>query len=139
MPMFTLHRNFLLRTTKGHTVRFTKDQPTYVPPACVEDAVAIGAQAVNEADGDVLGAEPQEIILTAAERKQKIREAIEVMMRRQERSDFTGNGMPNAKKIMALAGFEVNSKERDSVWNEIVLEQQAQMEQDALDARSEAV
>jgi hypothetical protein len=76
MPEFTLHRNFVLRTTKGHAINFRKGKPTYVPPMCVPDAVAIGAQAVD-GDADVLGEEVAEPIpLTQPERDAKIREAI---------------------------------------------------------------
>lgn len=116
MPKFTLHRDHLLRTTKGHTIRFEKDKPTYVPPVCIEDAVSIGAQAVNAKDGDIIPEEKVEVVLTQKERMTKIAEAFEVMVKRQERNDFTGNGLPNAKKLEALVGFEVHSKERDSAW-----------------------
>lgn len=119
MPEFTLHRNFVLRTTKGHAVRFEKNKPVFVPAVCVEDAVAIGAVAVVDGDGDVIPEEVVEIALTAAERKNKITEALMVMVRRQERSDFTGNGLPSMKKLEALTGFEVHSKERDSAWIEL--------------------
>lgn len=116
MPTFTLHRDHLLRTTKGHTIRFLKDQPTYVPPICVADAVSIGAQAANAQDGDIIPEEQVEVVLTQQERLAKINEAFTVMVKRQERNDFTGNGLPNAKKLEALVGFDVHSKERDSAW-----------------------
>lgn len=134
MPMFTLHRHYLLRTTKGHTIKFLKGKPTFVPPLCVEDAVAIGAVPENEADGDVLGEEVVEVVLSPAERKTKIRAAIEVMVRRNERNDFTGNGMPHLKKLEALTGFDVHSREREKIWQEFREEQMAADEEAKLDA-----
>jgi hypothetical protein len=118
MPLFTLHRNYVLRTTKGHSVSFVKDEPAYVPPICVEDAVAIGAQPVNDGDGDVIPEEAPEVVLTQAQRMEKIYEAFETMVRRKERADFTGNGIPNIRKLEMLVGFEVHAKERDNAWKE---------------------
>ena len=72
MPLFTLHRNHLMRTTKGHAIKFEKGKPVHVPPICVNDAVAIGAIAVD-GDVDVLGEEEEVAIqLTPAERKAAI-------------------------------------------------------------------
>jgi hypothetical protein len=116
MPQMTLHRNFVLRTTKGHSVRFVKGEPVLVPPICVEDAVAIGAIPVKEGEGDVIPEEPVVPVLTQAERTAKINEALETMVKRQERNDFTGNGLPSTKKLEQLVGFEVHSRERDSAW-----------------------
>jgi len=123
MPEFTLHRNFLLRTTKGHTIRFEKDKPTFVPPVCVPDAVAIGAVAVEGAV-DVLPDEaPEPAILTPDQRKAKIREAIETMVARNERNDFTASGLPDLRKMNPLLGFDISSKERDDAWMEYRAEQ----------------
>jgi len=124
MPEFTLHRNFLLRTTKGHTIRFEKDSPVYVPPVCVPDAVAIGAQAVEEASAQVLPDEtPEPPPLTPDQRKVKIREAIEMMIGRNERSDFTASGLPDLRKLNPLVGFDVSTREREEVWMALKAEQ----------------
>jgi hypothetical protein len=79
MPEFTLHRNFVLRTTKGHAINFRKGKPTYVPPTCVPDAVAIGAQALD-GDVDVLGEEVADPFRWSSRSgTSKIREAIETI------------------------------------------------------------
>lgn len=117
MPLFTLHRNFTLRTTKGHTIAFVKGQPVWVPPMCVPDAVSIGAVAVNADEGDVLGDEPQAVpALNPDERQAKLFEAFEVMLNRTERTDFTASGMPHAKKLTEMVGFDVANRERDAAW-----------------------
>lgn len=139
MPLFTLHRNYILRTTKGHSIRFIKGQPVNVPTVCVEDAVAIGAQAVDAQDGDILGEEnkPQPS-MTSEERKAKVFEAFGVMKTRNERGDFTASGIPNAKRLPALLGFELTSKERDTYWMEYRALEQEGIDQHELDFKTEA-
>lgn len=116
MPLFTLHRNHVLRTTKGHSIGFAKGQPTWVPPTCVPDAVAIGAVAVD-GDVDVLGDEaPAAVVLTPEERQAKLFEAFEAMLVRNERSDFTASGLPSDKRLSEMVGFDVPRRERDAAW-----------------------
>jgi len=134
MPLFTLHRNYLLRTTKGHAIKFEKGKPVHVPPICVNDAVAIGAIAVD-GDVDVLGEEEEVVIPpTAAERKAKVFEAFRTMAGREIREDFTASGVPNAKRLPALMGFEITSKERDAYWLEFRASAQEEKDQNELDA-----
>ena len=136
MPLFTLHRNFILRTTKGHTIGFKQGVPTHVPPICIEDAVGIGAIPVNAQDGDILGveAEPQPS-LSPIERKEKVFTAFGIMKTRNERGDFTASGVPNAKRLPALLGFELTSRERDTYWLEFRAKEQESRDQFNLDAR----
>lgn len=116
MPLFTLHRNYVLRTTKGHSVGFVKDTPTWVPPECVPDAVAIGATAVN-GNVDVLPEEERPAVhLTPDERQDRLFEAFKSLIARNERGDFTGSGLPNAKKLSSIVGFEVTNLERNAAW-----------------------
>lgn len=138
MPKFTLHRNFVLRTTKGHIISFKKGQPTNVPPVCVEAAVAIGAQPVDAQDGDVLGEEEVKPSMTPGERKAKVFEAFGVMKTRNERNDFTASGIPDARRLQPLLGFEVTSRERDSYWQQFRALEQEEKDQIDLDAKVEA-
>lgn len=115
MPEFTLHRNYVLRTTKGHAISFKKGTPTYVPPICVEDAVAIGARPVAE-EIDILPDDSPDVVLTAQERMDKIAEAIQTMVARNERNDFTGSGLPDIRRMNAIVGFDVTKPERDAAW-----------------------
>lgn len=116
MPLFTLHRNFILRTTKGHTISFTKGEPVWVPPMCVPDAVAIGAVAVD-GDVDVLGEEAAPAAqLSGEEREKKLFAAFDTMLNRTERTDFTASGLPHVKKLTDMVGFEVTNRERDAAW-----------------------
>lgn len=116
MPYFTLHRDFTLRTTKGHTIGFVKDAKTWVPPSCVPDAVGIGAIAQEEVE-DVLGVEAKPVVqLEPHERKARLNEAFKVLVKRNERGDFTASGLPHCKKLESLVGFEVFTPERDEAW-----------------------
>ena len=137
MPLFTLHRNYLLRTTKGHAIKFEKGKQVHVPPICVNDAVAIGAVAVD-GDVDVLGEEEKVVIsLTAAERKAKVFAAFRTMAGREIREDFTASGLPNAKRMFPLMDFEITSKERDAYWLEFRASAQEAKDQNELDAAIE--
>jgi len=123
-----------MRTTKGHAIKFIKDKPVNVPPICVNDAVAIGAIAVD-GDVDVLGEEEKVVIpLTPAERKDKVFEAFRTMAGREIREDFTASGVPNAKRIPAMTGFDITSKERDMYWLEFRASAQEAKDQGELDS-----
>lgn len=116
MPYFSLHRDHVLRTTKGLSVRFKKGESVWVPPALTHDAVSIGAVPVDEAVDVIDSGAPEQVILSPEQRKDKIREAIRVMLQRNERNDFTANGYPDARRMKALTGFDVDTRERDDVW-----------------------
>jgi hypothetical protein len=135
MPMFTFHRNYMLRTTKGHAIRFEKDKPTNVPPSCVEDAVAIGARPV-EGDAANISEAPETITMTVAERKEKVFEAFRTMKGRNERLDFTGTGIPSTKRLPTLLGFDITSKERDTYWEAFRAGEREVAEQASFDAHT---
>lgn len=134
MPQFILHRNYVLRTTNGHAISFKKGKPTNVPPVCIEDAVGIGAVAVDAKDGDILGeeAKPQPA-MPPAERKEKVFEAFAMMKARKERGDFTASGVPDGRRLRSMIGFEVTSKERDAYWTEYREQVQEEKDQANLD------
>jgi len=134
MPLFTLHRNYVLRTTKGHAISFKEGEPTNIPPVCVEDAVAIGARPV-EGEADNINETPEPIIMSTAERKEKVFEAFRTMKARNERLDFTGTGIPNAKRLPQLLGFDITSKERDVYWQEFRTDERETEAQARLDAK----
>ena len=138
MPLFTLHRNYVLRTTKGHSIMFVKGKEVNVPDVCVSDAVAIGAVAVDAADGDVLGEEAKpELSLTPDQRKAKLFEAFDIMKKRNERNDFTASGTPDARRILPLLGFEISSRDRDAYWLEFKTLVQEDKTQATLDLKVE--
>lgn len=133
MPNFTLHRNFVLRSKFGHAINFRKGKPAWVPPVCVAEAVAIGAQPVDE-DVDVIGDEPKVVHLAPHEREEKIMEVILKLVARNERGDFTAAGLPDLRKMNGMLDFEATKPERDMVWQRYQAEQADAMQQDKMAA-----
>ena len=116
MGQFVLNRNYNLRSTAGHIVDFKKGEPTWVPPALHNDAVAIGAEPL---DGvvDVLGPEdtPKQE-MAPDQREAAIMLAFEKILRENERGSFTASGMPNARALQQACGMEVSTRERQDLW-----------------------
>lgn len=134
MARFTLHRNYILRSTNGRSVEFRKGEPTYVPPLCVQEAISIGA--VPEEGMDSVDPEKQEkATLTPEQRKAAVFAAFTTMAGRGERADYSASGVPNIKRLPALTGFELTTTERDTFWAEFRGELQDQKDQAELDAR----
>lgn len=115
MPFFTLHRNYTLRTTKGHTIEFLKNKEVWVPPICVPDAVAIGAISTEQTDVLDEGLTPV-VTMAPEEREKAIFAAFDTLLARQDRGDFTASGLPHVKKLGDLCGFDISNRERDAAW-----------------------
>lgn len=117
MPMFVLNRDYVLRTTKGHSIEFTKGVPVYVPSVIERDAVSIGAECV---DGEVkmLDDEPVVIEVSDEERREKIMAAFATLIARNEREDFTGTGQPAVKAVEKLADLNTDRAEISALWEE---------------------
>lgn len=117
MPWFTLHRNYALSTTKGHSVNFVKGVRTWVPAGIVPEAVAIGA--IPEEPVDVLGAEARQESIPSGEARKKLAfEAFEKLVLRSGRGDFTASGQPHPRKLEEILGFDMPQKERELLWQE---------------------
>ena len=120
MPMMTLRRTFRLATTKGHSVQFVADTPIFVPSSIAAEAVAIGAIAVDGTDIDITPKGPPQRNAgpaEAAEREAEILEAINLLVQRNARDDFTAGGSPKARALSALLGYEAERREVDEVWS----------------------
>jgi hypothetical protein len=115
-----LHRNFRLATTKGHSVQFEANQPTYVPPTIVAEAIAIGAEmAADDSKPDMTPVDapaPNSGPADAAAREADILAAINVLVQRNDREDFTGGGLPKLYAVAALLGYKTDRKELEAVW-----------------------
>lgn len=116
--MMVLGRSYVLATTKGHAIRFIKGSPVYVPPNCVPDAVAIGAQAADGAEVDVI---PQEVKTYEGPADPTVREkellaAVQKIVDMNARKDFTAAGLPSTDAMTRVAGFDVGAAERNAAW-----------------------
>lgn len=112
-----LNRNFTLNTLKGHSVKFEKDVPIYVPRAIWPEAFSVGAvlsdggsiNPVVEVDVDKPPNDP-------VERNPLILAAIEKLVKDGEREDFTAAGSPTVDAVTRTLGFKVQAKEIAGVW-----------------------
>lgn len=111
-----LNRNMTLSTTMGHVIRFVKDKPINVPSICRAAAAEIGAVPT---DGKPVGEEdaPKKLpVIDHAERREKILEAIELLVERNERGDFTAAGVPSVSPVNSLLDFRADAKEIALAW-----------------------
>jgi hypothetical protein len=112
LPKLVLNRSLVLRTTTGHAIQFIKGRPTYVPRAAYSDALAIGAAPVDGEEVDLSKPEAANAApADAAERNKLIMDAIELLIARNEREDFTAAGVPNIRAVGKEVGFNVSARE----------------------------
>ena len=110
---FTMNRDRVVETTKGHVIGFKKGVPTYVPYACYDEVQAAGAVPEEEIPEDPakVVADPQ-----GAERDGLIAMAIEEVVLKNNSKDFTAAGVPHVKVLEAKIGFQIDAAERDAAW-----------------------
>lgn len=117
--LLVLNRNYVLTTTKGHSVAFEKGKPTHVPPAIYQEALAIGAIPPDGEDPQV-----EDVVKTdnapgdPAERAPLILAAIEKLVAENARENFTAAGSPTVDAVAKAVGFKVQSKEIATVWQQ---------------------
>lgn len=111
-------QNRRMATTSGHVIQFKRNTPKEIPRSILPDAMAIGATPVEQSDLPEQP-EPDKVPETSDERRDAILEAIGLLHERQERGDFTANGLPQIDKIEELSGVtNLHSQERDALWSE---------------------
>lgn len=120
LPKLILNRDHTLNTKFGHSILFKKGVPTLVSKLVYAEAIAIGAVPEDGSDPNVL---PEKAIskepADPAERAPQIRAAIELLIDRNTRGDFTASGAPTAAAVTEVAGYKVQSKEIAAVWQAI--------------------
>ena len=117
-PLLKLNRDYVLATTKGHVISFAKDEPTHVPPAVYNDAIAIGAVPVDGTDPNVL-VDPVEkavVPLTVEERQTAIIATFAKIVETNNREDFTASGQPHFKAVSEILGYRVAGKDVAAAW-----------------------
>lgn len=121
MPDYVLHRTHTHRSTHGHVINFTKGQPTYVPPACEREVLQLGAEPCEGEKIDLLEDLPEERKQIAPQdREIALMTAFELLEKRNQRGDFTGQGRPHPKALRELCGFDVENRERDAAWEKYI-------------------
>jgi len=112
---FVLNRNKVITSTLGHSIEFRKGELTHVPKEMWNDVIAVGA--VPETEIEEVE-EKKAPVLTGPERKEMIFAAFTVLVEKNEREAFTGNGSPHIRSVADVTGFPVDAKERDTMWAE---------------------
>ena len=120
MPDMILNRNYDLRSIAGRVINFAKGAPVYVPPECVKEALAIGAEGVDEKLDYLNPEKTPEVPLSADEIKALAVEAFAELEATNNRDDFTAQGLPTPTAIEALVGVKLTNQMRDDLWVEYV-------------------
>lgn len=116
-------RDYTLRTTKGHTLRFEKMKPRPVPKAVEDEAMRFGAipkdvdEMVDEqsrqqdADNEKGSDEPREL---------QLRNAIEQMIEDNIRDEWSASGRPKTEALAKRTGLDgISATERDEVHDQV--------------------
>ena len=118
MPFYVLNRNYTLGTAYGHRIAFEKGVPVNVPAIReVElEVVRIGGERV---DGDTPS--PVEVVAERDEpsyeqMEAKIREAIAKIVAENDAKKFTAAGVPTAKAVSRIAGFDAERGMVEEIW-----------------------
>lgn len=119
MAFFTLHRDYRLISALGHSIQFKKDEPVYVPPALHKDVQAIGAVPVEGDVESILGEEKEvKPEVAQEERHRQLLDAFKVLQDRNQRGDFTGQGIPSLKALKTIiTDFEPAKAEVENLWH----------------------
>lgn len=107
-------------TSTGHTYKFIKDEPIDVAYVAVKSCLLAGCYA---AVGEEIPAEKKEepqVQLLGPDRDEAIKEAMNKLVSRNGREDFTGTGKPDLKALAGLLNFQIDARERDTHWQEVL-------------------
>lgn len=119
---FIMHRTRRIATTLGHVIHFEKGVPTYVPKAIQREVLNKGGVPADESHSIEATPERFEAPTDPMQRHEEIMDAMRLMVKRNARDDFGGNGAPAIKAINGLVGYVVTSSERDRAWLELQAE-----------------
>ena len=111
-----MDRDYVLRSTLGHILTFKKGKPKDVPAIMVETAAEVGAKRV---DGEPAFAEPEAQPATPvdpAKRNKDVRAAIEAIVEKNARDDFTAGGTPKVAAVSRETGYKVDQTEVARIW-----------------------
>lgn len=113
-----LNRNHILRSTQGYSLGFVKDEPMAVPYKMLEEALAIGAAYADKEEQTKVEKvqESEPVLLTGKQRAEKIDEAIEKMVTKNDSKEFTAAGTPKVTVIEKIVGFDTTTTEVAARW-----------------------
>jgi hypothetical protein len=127
MPMMQMPRAWTVRTKSGHTIKFKKDTPVYVPDdyRVIEACQAAGAMPTSDSapiERPDENTPTSNVPKTSTERLDRINAVLKEMAAHQgeHRQNFTAYGRPNTKYVSQRVGVDVSAKEVESLWNQLV-------------------
>jgi len=107
---FIMLRDRVVASTLGHSIRFAKGVPTFVPPEMYTEVIAAGGAPEEEIPEDQMppkSNEPQ----AADEREMEMFIAFETIVTQNKREDFTAGGNPRPDAMARELGWTVGAKE----------------------------
>lgn len=118
MPNFVLNRDYNHLSING-CISFKKGVPASAPSYMTKELLQIGAEMVDGVAPSLTPEEPKApVIPEGADRSDQIKAAFELIVGRNESTDFTGSGRPSVKAVEKLTGFDVDPKEVSDAWDE---------------------
>lgn len=106
-------------STSGHCMMFDRNECKTIPASLLEEAIGIGLVPKEEVDIE-LGAVPEKLVIPPTnERDAAIKEAIETIMNRNERDDWTGNGKPAPKAVALITGMKADPRVVNRIFQEV--------------------
>lgn len=120
MPLMISPRNYTLRTTSGHVIRFKADEPTYVPDYIADQALAVNILPV---DGKALADYDTDVGIARNDgmnpvlREALVLYAIADLLKENDSAHFDGGGRPKAASITERSGVQISATERNTFWD----------------------
>ncbi len=119
-------RTFLFNSLSGHSIQFEgPNKPVRVPPAAIEECMAIGAAPANEVNLPDIGApKPNRLEREAAapqgdERAALIKQGMRDMVGVNDPAAFDANGVPKTRFLNATLDFTARREEVMALWPEV--------------------
>lgn len=112
-----MNRDLVHVSDAGLSFRFQKDIPMEIPKRLVAGVMAIGGVMADDAETNASAkADIQQAQVDADNRTPAIEAAIQVLLKRNQRGDFTAGGKPNLNALAKETGFTIGAEELDPIW-----------------------
>lgn len=113
----TCPRDYTLRTTLGHTIKFEANKPTPVPDSAYQEALSKNILPVTVPFGDSPAHDFASGRITGPLRDTLVFDGIRALTTRNNSEDFTGGGMPKAQALTRETGVDVSASEVGKYWD----------------------
>lgn len=119
MPQMKSLRKFRLASTTGHMVMFSPDAPSYVPPECVQEAMAAGCVPVDAADAAKFDDSARaKVDFTGELRKSILYMVLSSIAKENDARKFDAGGVPKTGVVEGVTGLTVGKAEIAAAWRD---------------------